>query len=230
MDNKILIGLIKENKKLICSIINKYTKYYEFDDLYQVSIIGIMKAYQNYRPEVGVKFTTYAYKYILSEVLLFINNNRTIKISREYQKLYKKILEARTLLTQRLMKEPSDYEISLFLEIDESIINDVMRYQNKVKSLDEVIMDDGKQVTLLDQMAIDNIDNDYISLYEELSELSDDEMRIINLRYFQDRTQSEIAQMLGTNQVKISRNEQKILKKLKNNLCKPLQNKALVKM
>ena len=100
----ILIGLIKENKKLICSIINKYTKYYEFDDLYQVSIIGIMKAYQNYKPEVGVKFTTYAYKYILSEVLLFINNNRTIKISREYQRLYKKILEARTLLTQKLMK------------------------------------------------------------------------------------------------------------------------------
>ena len=66
MDDKILINLIKENKNLICSIINKYTKYYEFDDLYQVSVIGIMKAYQNFEEERGVKFTTYAYKYILS--------------------------------------------------------------------------------------------------------------------------------------------------------------------
>lgn len=222
MDNKTLIELIKENKNLICSIINKYTRYYEFDDLYQVSIIGIMKAYQNYDMEKGVKFTTYAYKYILSEVLLFINNNRTIKVSRDYQRLYKKILEARTLLTQKLMKEPTNYEISLFLEIDEAIINDVMRYQEKVKSLDEVVMDDGKQVTLLDQIIINNIDDNYISLQDGLSSLSDEELQLINLRYFQDKTQSEIAQIWGTNQVKISRNEQKILKKLKNNLCKPL--------
>ena len=222
MDNKTLIELIKENKNLICSIINKYTRYYEFDDLYQVSIIGIMKAYQNYDIEKGVKFTTYAYKYILSEVLLFINNNRTIKVSRDYQRLYKKILEARTLLTQKLMKEPTNYEISLFLEIDEAIINDVMRYQEKVKSLDEVVMDDGKQVTLLDQIIINNIDDNYISLQDGLSSLSDEELQLINFRYYQDKTQSEIAQIWGTNQVKNSRNEQKILKKLKNNLCKPL--------
>ena len=75
MNDKTLVDVIKENKKLICSIINKYTKYYEFDDLYQVSIIGIMKAYQNFDKEKGVKFTTYAYKYILSEILLFINSN-----------------------------------------------------------------------------------------------------------------------------------------------------------
>ena len=72
------------------TIINKYAKYYEFDDLYQVSIIGMMKAYQNYKQGFGVKFTTYAYKYILSEVLLYINNNKTIKVSRDYLKLYKK--------------------------------------------------------------------------------------------------------------------------------------------
>lgn len=223
MNDTALVEIIKENKNLICSIINKYARYYEFDDLYQVSIIGIMKAYQNYRPETGVKFTTYAYKYILSEVLLFINNNRTIRVSRDYQKLYKKILEARTLLTQKLMKEPTNYEISLFLEIDEAIINDVMRYQEKVKSLDEVVMDDGKKVTLLDQISTgDNIDDDYISLKDELSSLTSEELQLINLRYFRDLTQSEIAEIWGTNQVKISRNEQKILKKLKNNLCKPL--------
>ena len=78
-DHTTLIKLIKENKGLICSIINKYTKYYEFDDLYQVSIIGIMKAYKNYREDMNVKFSTYAYKYILSEVLALVNNEKLIK-------------------------------------------------------------------------------------------------------------------------------------------------------
>ena len=222
MNDTILINLIKENKGLICSIINKYTKYYEFDDLYQVSIIGIMKAYQNFDKEKGVKFTTYAYKYILSEILLFINNNRTIRVSRDYQRLYKRILEARTILTQKLMKEPTNYEISVVLDIDEAIINDVMKYQEKVKSLDEVVMDDGKQVTLLDQIAADNMDDNFESLHEGLATLSSSELELINLRYFKGLAQSEIAQIWGTNQVKISRNEQKILKKLKNNLCEPL--------
>ena len=116
-ENK-LIDLIKENKKLICSIINKYTKYYEFDDLYQVSVIGIIKAYQNYNENYNVKFTTYAYKYILSEIINYVNNSKLIKVSREYNKLYKKILETRTILTQNLMKEPTNQELSLFLEID----------------------------------------------------------------------------------------------------------------
>lgn len=221
MDDKVLIELIKENKRLICSIINKYTKYYEFDDLYQVSIIGMIKAYQNYDKERDVKFTTYAYKYILSEVIAFVNNQHMIKTSREYHKLYKKILEARTILTQKLMKEPSNYELSLFLEIDESIIDDVLRYQESVKSLDEVVDSDGKKLTLLDQVSLEsnNINLDHISLKEGLATLSKEELELINLRYFEDRTQSETANFLGTNQVQISRNEQKVLKKLKNNLC-----------
>lgn len=222
MDDENLKTLIKENKKLICWIINKYTSYYEFDDLYQVSIIGMIKAYQNFDESKGVKFTTYAYRYILSEVLLFINNNRQIKVSREYQKLYKKILEACTILTQKLMKEPTSYELSLFLEIDEALINDIMIYQEKIKSLDEVIMDDGKQVTLLDQIASSNIKEEYASLHDSLASLNKDELELINLRYFKGLTQSEIACIWGENQVKVSRNEQKILKKIKNNLCKAL--------
>ena len=222
MDDENLKKLIKENKKLICFIINKYTSYYEFDDLYQVSIIGMIKAYQNFDCSKGVKFTTYAYKYILSEVLLFINNNRPIRVSREYQKLYKKILEARTILTQKLMKEPTTYELYLFLEIDEALINNIMIYQEKVKSLDEVIMDDGKQVTLLDQISSNNIKEEYTSLHDSLASLNKDELELINLRYFKGLTQSEIACISGQNQVKVSRNEQKILKKIKNNLCKPV--------
>ena len=226
MNDTILLNLIKENKGLICSIINKYTKYYEFDDLYQVSIIGIMKAYKSFDKNKNVKLTTYMYKYILGEVLAYVKKSNLIKVSRDYYSLYKKILEARTLLTQKLMKEPTTKELSFFLEIEETIINDVIKCQNNVKSLDEVIMEDGKKLTLLDKIA-DHYSNseqyiENISLQEGLKSLTNEEYELINLRYFEDRTQSEIAKFFGTNQVQISRNEKKILKKLKNNLCKPL--------
>jgi len=219
-----LLDLIKENKRLICSIINKYTNYYEFDDLYQASVIGIIKAYQNFDDSYNVKFTTYAYKYILSEVINFINNSKLIKVSRDYQKIYKKILEARTLLTQKLMKEPTIKDLSLFLEIDENIINDVLQSKDNIKSLDEILESDDKKITLLDTITSsnNNIDLNYLQLQESLNTLTKEELELINYRYFQDKTQSEIAHIFGTNQVKISRNEQKILKKLKNNLCKAL--------
>jgi len=158
MNDTKIEDLIKDNKRLICSIINRYTNYYEFDDLYQVSVIGIIKAYQNYDKSFNVKFTTYAYKYILSEVLHFINNSKLIKVSRDYQKIYKKILETRNILTQRLMKEPSIKEISLFLEIDEFLINDVLQSKDNIKSLDEILEYDDKKLTLLDTISIKNED------------------------------------------------------------------------
>ena len=220
MDDKILVDIIKDNKGLICSIINKYTRYYEFDDLYQVSVIGIIKAYNNYNKDSNVKFTTYAYKYILSEVVSFVNNSKVIKTSREYNKIYKRILEAKNILTQRLMKEPSNYELSLFLELDEALINNVMLVKDSVKSLDEAINNDGKTLTLLDSISLeDDIGVDNIFLKEILETLDEEELILINLRYFQDKTQSETAKFLHTNQVQVSRNETKILKKLKKTVC-----------
>lgn len=220
-DNTTLVKLIKENKRLICSMIKKYTTYYDFDDLYQVSIIGIMKAWNNYQSNKNVKFTTYAYKYILSEILDYVNNSKLIKTSSQYHKLYKKILEARNILTQKLMKEPSLHEIAIFLEIDEKIVNDIMKYQDRIKSLDELTSNDADNLTLLDKVVTENNHTsiDSISLREELNNLKEEELELIHMRYFEDKTQSEIAAYFGTNQVQISRNEQKILKKLKNNLC-----------
>ena len=220
-ENAVLTKLIKENHGFICKIINKYAPYYEFDDLYQVSIIGIMKAYQNYKTDMNVKFMTYAYKYILSEIVTYIREQRTIKISKEYYKLYKKILETKSILSQKLMKEPTNHEISLFLELDESLINEVMKYQDSVKSLDELIYDNEQNLTLMDKVYSNenNINIDHIYLKRCLNSLEKEEQSLIKMRYFEDMTQKEIAAYLGTNQVQISRKEQKILKKLKNNLC-----------
>ena len=124
------------------------------------------------------------------------------------------------------MKEPTIKELALFLEIDESLIGDVLKCQTNVQSLDEVIVEDGKTLTRLDKIADQYHNSDQydemILLEEGLKTLTKEEYQLINLRYFEDKTQSEIAKFFGTNQVQISRNEKKILKKLKNNLCKPL--------
>ncbi|MBR3161465.1 MAG: sigma-70 family RNA polymerase sigma factor [Bacilli bacterium] len=224
MNEQVLLDIIKENKGLICSIIKKYTNYYEFDDLYQVSTIGIIKAFNNYDATNGVKFTTYAYKYILSEVINFVNNSRIIKTSREYNKIYKKILEARNVLTQKNMKEPSTHELSLFLELDEKIINNVLITKETVASLDAVINYDDKALSLLESITEEKYINneDKIILTDILNKLDKKEQELINLRYFQNKTQSETAKYLHTNQVQVSRNEAKILKKIKKTMCNTL--------
>ena len=170
---------IIENEGLIYKIINKYRNYFEIEDLYQVAVMGLIKASKTYNSDYGAKFTSYAYPFILGEVIKYINEYRNIKISKENAKLYSKILKAIEILSQKLMKIPSNYELSLFLEIDEALINDIMIYQEKVKSLDEVIMDDGKQVTLLDQISSNNIEEEYTSLHDSLAALNKDELEVL---------------------------------------------------
>ena len=221
-EDAVLARIIKENNGFIFKIIDKYTMYYEFDDLYQVSIIGIMKAYRNFNKDMNVKFMTYAYKYILSEILTYIREQKTIKISKEYYSLYKKFVETKNILSQKLMREASNHDISLFLNLDESFIDEVMKCQDKVKSLDEIMYNDDNHLSLLDKVSSNDnaIDIEHIYLEGCINNLSKDESSIIKMRYFEDMTQKEVASFLGTNQVQISRKEQKILKKLKNNLCK----------
>ena len=212
--------IIKENKGLIYSIINKYTKYYELEDLYQVSIIGIIKAYKNYNKNQNTKFTTYAYKWILSEVVNFVNNSKLIKCSRKYNNLYKKILDAKNILAQRLMKEPSNYELARYLEIDENIINNVLCLKESIKSLDSNIEKDDQSLKMIDMIVSkDKIKIDNISLKEGLKKLDKKEQELIVLRYFKELSQAETAKYLKTNQVQISRSESKILKKLKKSVC-----------
>ena len=191
MDDRTLVKLINENKGLMYQIINKYKTYYDKDDLYQSTVIGIIKAYNNYDSTRDVKFSTYAYKYMLSEVISFIKSSKLIKTSRDYDKIYKKVLEAKTILKEQ------------------------------VKSLDDAILEDGKTITLLDNIKSreNNINIDNILLDEMLSTLTLDELKLIKLRYFQDKTQRETAEYLKTNQVQVSRNETKILKKLKKASC-----------
>ena len=211
--------IILENEKLIYKIINKYTKYFEIDDLYQVAIMGLVKASKNYNSNYQTKFISYAYPYIMGEVLKYINNSYNFKVSREYLKLNKKINEARNYLAQKLMKEVSDKEVASFLEIDENLISDINNNLQIFDSLNREIENDGKTLfledTIMDKKDNYNIDN--ILLNEYFSKLSKDEQKLLYERYYLDKTQSEVAKIFGINQVQVSRNEQKILKKIKAN-------------
>lgn len=204
---------------LIYWIIQKHFSKYEKEDLYQVGVMGVIKAYDNYKEEKNTKFSTYAYKYIYGEIYSYINNNKMLKINRENYVLYKKINEAKNILSQRLMKEPSVYELASFLEIEPGIIEMVNNSMNNVDSIDRVIYSDGKNLELIDTIKDENdyYNIDYLLLKEELNKLTEDEKKLIYLRYFEDKTQSEVADILGLSQVGVSRSEQKTLKKIRNN-------------
>jgi len=214
-----ITDLILENENLIYKIITKYKNYFELDDLYQVAVMGMIKAHKNYRQEYNAKFTSYAYPYILGEVLKYINEYRSFKVNRNNKSLYLKILKAKELLTQKLMKEPTSYELSVFLEIDEKIINDVINANMTTYSLDKIISEDDQELNLYDTLGYIDEQVENYPLISELFKLSPEERRIIVSRYYKDMSQKETGEALGMYQVEISRKEKKILKKLKDNIA-----------
>lgn len=210
--------IILANEGLIYKIINKYRNYFELDDLYQVAVMGLIKASKNYNSEYGAKFTSYAYPFILGEVIKYINGYRNVKISKDTAKLYSKILKAIEILSQRLMKMPSNYELSLFLEIDESVIEEVIMANLSVESLDGIISQDDKDLELYSKFGYCDSSIENYPLISELEKLPPLEQAIIQSRYYENMSQSETGTSLGMYQVEVSRREKKILSKLKDNL------------
>ena len=210
--------IINTTSNLIYHIINKYFKGYEKEDLYQVGVIGVIKAYNNYKEDKSTKFSTYAYKYIYGEIYSYINSNKTLKLSKEVNTLYNKINKAKDILSQKLMKEPSTYELSLFLEIEESLITNILNSRN-ISSIDDIITSSDNNLTLSDTISDkkDYYNIDYLLLNEEIDTLEYPEKEIMKLRYFEDKTQSEVAKILGINQVQVSRYEGKTLKRIRKN-------------
>lgn len=218
--NEQLQNLIKDNEKLIYKITHFFTNCDSKDDLFQVGCIGLIKAYQNYKEGYNTKFTTYAYPYILGEIKKYIREDRGIKISRDISKLNLRIEKANILLTQKLMREPTTLELSNFLGIDEIYIIEALSSNNMIYSLDEQVECKDDSICLYDKVSsIENLDKDtLITLKEGLMSLDKTDYDIINNHYFKDLTQTEIAQLMGMNQVQVSRREKKILVKLKDKL------------
>ena len=203
MDDK-LKDVILNNQDLIYSIIHKFRSS-DYEDLFQAGCLGLIKAYKNFDMRKDVKFTSYAYNYILGEVYQYIINNRNIHMSPMNIKLAKALNKAKEYLTNHLGRNPTIDELCNFLEISPY-----------------------KYFELVNMMSIDNIDNndnisineridkdDLIDLNNALRSLSNEEKKIIKARYYNNYTQRELANIYNTNQVKISREENKILGKLK---------------
>ena len=210
--------LIFENKNLIYSITRYFEKYSNKEDLFQAGCIGMIMAYKNYNPDMNVKFTTYAYPYILGEMKKLVREDKTVKVSRSIQLLNLKIEKANILLTQKLMRTPTILELSDFLEIPIHMIEEAINSSKPIYSIDEPLNDEGKELTLQDTIGeIDNID-DLLLLKEALSKLNPFEQKLISKRYMDDLTQQQTASELGISQVQVSRGEQKILTKLKSKL------------
>lgn len=214
---------IMKYEKLVCKIASKYSCYSNFEDLKQVGMIGLLKAVDKYIPNPQTKFSTYATFWIRGEILEYLRNDKNIKPSKEILALSKKVEICRERLKDKFNREPSVSEIATILEEDEKNVLDAIYAKEFVLSTDYIINQDekGKDTSLYDTIPYYEMgyDEDILALHFELDKLSEEEKKIIDLRYYQDMTQSEVSKVLGTNQVNVSRCESKILQKLKKEMA-----------
>ena len=200
---------ILDDEGLIYSVINKYPSRFDHDDLFQAGMLGLVDAYKHFDPSVSVKFSTYAYYYIVGEVNKYIRESCSLKISKDLINLKKKILQVTDIMTQKLGRVPSSLELSLYLDVP---LEDV---DSAIIATDEITSIDDKYDSL---KYFDNINADLLDLHDSIDKLSDDERNLIIARYYDGMTQNEASKILGISQVQVSRNEAKILKKLRTSL------------
>ena len=194
---------------LIYSIISKYPKKYDREDLYQVSMIGLIAALKHYNSDYDTKFSTFAYYYIVGEINKYIRENSSLKVSKNIVDLRNKIIKTKEVISQKLCREASNLEISLYLEISEDLVNEALSF-DEVTSLE----DSNFEISSCDT----STRAEFLDLKNELDKLSEKDRKLIYSRYYEELTQSETSKVLGISQVQVSREENKILKKLKTKL------------
>lgn len=209
------------NKNLVFSIVNKYASNYNKEDLYQVGMMAVIRASEMYDNERNVKFSTFAYKYILGEILKYIREDKGVKLSRDIIKLYKKIISLKNQMYLTCGRYITDEEVSELLNVSVSKINEVMKLCSGVESLDSVISSDDKDLTLMDTIKDENnlSKEDLISLKDALCNLNKEDQMLIYQRYYEGKSQTEIAKEKNISQVKVYRLERKILDDLSDKLC-----------
>lgn len=198
--------VVELNKGLIISCVNKFYNV-DKDDLYQAGIVGLLKAYKNYKYDGKTKFSSYAYKYIYGEMYLLVNNN-SMKINKDTIKLANTIEKARYSYAQKINKIPSDEELSKFLNIPLSTIQEVSSVTNESISLDD------ESDSLYNKLSKNEDYDNNILILQGLKYLTEDEKKIIIDRYYNDLTQDEIAKKMELSQVTVSRYEKRSLNKL----------------
>lgn len=208
---------IRGNLRLVLSVIQRFSNRGEnVDDLFQVGCIGLIKALDNFDVTQNVRFSTYAVPMIIGEIRRYLRDNNAIRVSRSLRDIAYKALSARDRLQTELGREPTVQEIARKLELPEEDVALALEAIQDPVSLCEPIGGEGADtLTIGDQVRDDNVNAENwlqnIAIREAMARLSDREQRILSLRFFQGRTQMEVAGEIGISQAQVSRLEKAAL-------------------
>ena len=214
--------LICGNLRLVLSIIKRFTARHDSaDDLFQVGCLGLVKAVDNFKVELDVKFSTYAVPMIIGEIRRYLRDNNAVRISRSIRDLAYRALKAREKISAERECEPSIDEIARELQVKKEELSEAMEAVVEPISIYEPVYNDGggDSLYVIDQLAdVSGADDAWlenIALREALKQISERERSIITMRYFENKTQTEIAEYLGISQAQVSRLEKAALEKMR---------------
>lgn len=213
--------LVENNIRLVWSVVQRFlNRGYDPDDLFQIGSIGLIKSIDKFDLTYDVRFSTYAVPMIIGEIQRFLRDDGSVKVSRSLKEVGNKIRKKKDELTKQFGRSPTINEIAEALDISPEEVVHAQEAAKAPHSIHETVFEnDGDPITLLDQIA-DQDSNwfDKLSLEEAIRGLSERERLILYLRYYKDKTQSEVADRLGISQVQVSRLEKKILYDMKNKI------------
>lgn len=215
--------LIRDNNGLIWSIVKRFmNRGYEVEDLYQIGCMGFIKSIKRFDTNFEVKLSTYSVPYILGEIKRFIRDDGPIKVSRSIKELNVKINELKKHYLIKTGKDITIEEICKELKVDKEDVIIAMESTNIVDSLDGAVTSenkDGKQMTIFEKISTGKNEEDTITnkivIKQLIEELGERDKEIILLRFYKEKTQTEVAKILGISQVQVSRIERKILNNMK---------------
>lgn len=217
--------LIEGNLKLVLSVIQKFIGRGENpDDLFQVGCIGLLKAIENFDTSLGLKFSTYGCPMIAGEIRRYLRDNTTIRVSRSMRDTAYKVMQCREELMKTQSREPTLEEIAKKLELPREEVFAAMDALTVPVSLYEpVYTDGGDTLTVMDQVKdISDSDErwlDHIALQDALKALNERERKIVDLRFFEGKTQMEVASQIGISQAQVSRLEKGAIRSIRKSIC-----------
>ena len=225
-DEEAMTKIIKTNSGLIWSIVKRFmNRGYEVEDLYQIGCIGFIKSIKRFDTNFEVKLSTYSVPYILGEIKRFIRDDGPIKVSRSIKELNVKIQELKKHYLITKGREITIEEIAKELKVDKDDIIIAMESNNSIESIEGTSNQsdkEGKKLSILDKISTGKNEEEIITnkivIKQLLKELDERDREIILLRFFKEKTQTEVARILGISQVQVSRIERKVLDKMKNKL------------
>ncbi len=211
--------LVNCNLKLIFNLVQRFAhRGYELEDLFQIGTIGLIKAIDKFDFNYNVKFSTYAVPMIIGEIRRFLRDDNPVKVSRSYKELAYKANRSKESLTKELGREPTLAEISNSLNVPrEDIVTAFEAVQSPTSIHETLYQDDSDPIFVLDQLSADKQDEwfENLTLKEVVEKLPPRERQVILLRFFQDKTQNEVAGIIGLSQVQVSRIERVALKRIR---------------